>query len=133
MRAWARKGRKRRDVAWWTWLAGFAVRTCREVRRRKLSAAGGEPDGGETTSAGASVGFAQGDDARQDELLRGLARLPNRQREVTILRFIMGMSIRETAETLGCPPGTVKSNLARAFAGLRTALQERVPGEMRGF
>jgi RNA polymerase sigma-70 factor (ECF subfamily) len=51
--------------------------------------------------------------------------LPDRQREVTVLRFLLGFSTREAAETLGCPAGTVKSNLHKAVVNLHAMLRSR--------
>ena len=56
------------------------------------------------------------DDAAVEGLLRGL---PQRQRAVLVLRYVDGRSEAEIAETLGCSPGTVKSQAAKALASLR--------------
>jgi RNA polymerase sigma-70 factor (ECF subfamily) len=45
---------------------------------------------------------------------RALAQLSRRQREVTVLRYYLGMDLREIAETLGITDGTVKTQLSRA-------------------
>jgi len=58
----------------------------------------------------------------QDELARALAVLPARQRAVIVLRFYTGMSEAEIAETLGCAPGTVKSQASKAIQRLRREL-----------
>lgn len=50
-----------------------------------------------------------------------LASLPKRQRAVIVLRFFADLSVREVADLLDCPEGTVKSFTARALRGLRTA------------
>ena len=55
----------------------------------------------------------------QDAVLR----LPLRQREVLSLRFFGEMRLEEIAETLGCPLGTVKSNLHKAVRALQDLLE----------
>jgi RNA polymerase sigma factor (sigma-70 family) len=53
------------------------------------------------------------------ELLDAVGRLAYRQRAVLVLRFYLGLSERDTAETLGISVGTVKSRTSRAIAELR--------------
>ncbi|MEU4579281.1 SigE family RNA polymerase sigma factor [Nonomuraea sp. ATR24] len=48
-----------------------------------------------------------------------LGRLPARQRAVVVLRFFEDMTEVQTARTLGCSVGTVKSQTSRALAKLR--------------
>lgn len=55
------------------------------------------------------------------DLLGALRRLPGRQREVLVLRFIGDFSERDIASTLGCSPGSVKKHCARGLAALRLA------------
>jgi RNA polymerase sigma-70 factor (sigma-E family) len=57
--------------------------------------------------------------ADSDFLLRALAVLPPRQRAVLVLRYFDDLSEAQTAQVLGCSPGTVKSQAARALARLR--------------
>jgi RNA polymerase sigma-70 factor (sigma-E family) len=57
------------------------------------------------------------------ELLDALAALPDRQRAAVVLRFYSRLSERETAEALGCAPGTVGSLTHRALATLRQAIE----------
>lgn len=59
---------------------------------------------------------------RRAGLLQALLALPLRQRATVILRYLEGMSERETAATLGCSEGTVKSQSARALGTLRNFL-----------
>jgi RNA polymerase sigma-70 factor (sigma-E family) len=51
-----------------------------------------------------------------------LSRLPPRQRVTVVLRVLDGMTEAETAATLGCSAGTVKSNLSRGLAAMRDDL-----------
>jgi RNA polymerase sigma factor (sigma-70 family) len=54
-----------------------------------------------------------------------LAELPPRRRAVLVLRYFCDLSVEETAEQLGCSPGTVKSQTARAIDALRARLVGR--------
>jgi RNA polymerase sigma-70 factor (sigma-E family) len=51
-----------------------------------------------------------------------LLELGVRQRTVVVLRFYSDLTAREIADTLGCSTGTVKSQLSRALAKLRSRL-----------
>jgi len=53
-----------------------------------------------------------------------LLQLSPRQRAVFALRHFQGLTIREIAKVLDCAPGTVKSHLSRAIAGLKEMLTE---------
>jgi RNA polymerase sigma-70 factor (ECF subfamily) len=63
-------------------------------------------------------------DARRVDLHRALSKLTRRQRDVVVLRYIADLSEADTAEALGCAPGTVKSHATRGLAALRAALGE---------
>lgn len=62
--------------------------------------------------------------ADADLVWRALARLGPRQRAVVVLRFYADLSEPVIADELGISVGTVKSQLARALAHLRTHLAE---------
>lgn len=47
------------------------------------------------------------------------AGLPRRQRETLVLRFFEDLSVRDTAELMGCAEGTVKALTHQAIAALR--------------
>jgi len=60
----------------------------------------------------------------RDEVLRALAALPPRRREVLVLRYYLNLSEAQIAATLGISAGTVKSTAARGLAALARLLQE---------
>ena len=49
-----------------------------------------------------------------------LMQLPTRQRTAVVLRYFSDLSVRETAEAMRCPEGTVKTLTRQAIAGLRS-------------
>jgi RNA polymerase sigma-70 factor (sigma-E family) len=55
-------------------------------------------------------------------MLEVINSLPDRQREVLVLRFYLDQSVPEIAEALRIPEGTVKSSLSRAIARMRHLL-----------
>ena len=57
------------------------------------------------------------------EVLDAVDRLPQRQRVVIGLRYLVGLSEADTATTLGIPVGTVKSRANRALERLRGDLE----------
>ncbi len=59
------------------------------------------------------------------DLMNAMERLTVDQRTVVACRFSLGMSVAETAETLGIREGTVKSRLARSIDRLRHLIEER--------
>ena len=61
---------------------------------------------------------------RRAELLDGLARLDERDRDVLVHRFLLGLGEEETAAALGVRRGTVKSRTSRALDRLRELVGE---------
>jgi RNA polymerase sigma-70 factor (ECF subfamily) len=55
---------------------------------------------------------------------QALLALPRRQREVTALRYYLGLDVRAIAEHLGIAEGTVKAMLYRARQSLAVALDD---------
>ena len=55
----------------------------------------------------------------EQSLAAAVRRLPPRQRAVVVLRYFEDLSVEETAQVLGCRPGTVKSQAAKALRILR--------------
>jgi RNA polymerase sigma-70 factor (ECF subfamily) len=64
--------------------------------------------------------------ARRDQSIsRALAKLPERQRQVVVLRIYERFSVRETAEIMQCKEGTVKALLFQALRRLGTIIRLR--------
>jgi len=56
------------------------------------------------------------------DLRTAVAALPARQRATLVLRFYCDMNVDQSAAILGCSPGTVKSQTARALGTVRRVL-----------
>jgi RNA polymerase sigma factor (sigma-70 family) len=65
------------------------------------------------------------------DLRAAVAALPPRQRATLVLRFYCDLNVDQSARLLGCSPGTVKSQTAKALDALRRAL-EPVPAASHG-
>ncbi len=55
-----------------------------------------------------------------------LDQLPDKQREILVLRVVVGLSAEETAEAVGSTPGAVRVAQHRALARLRRSMPEGV-------
>jgi RNA polymerase sigma factor (sigma-70 family) len=69
----------------------------------------------------AAVVELQPDPARLD-LYRALDRLPRRQRDIVVLRYLADLTEADVAAVVGCSVGTVKSSASRARVALRAVL-----------
>ena len=67
---------------------------------------------------------ADPDAAERLALVVALRRLPRRQREVAVLRYLGDLSVEQTATALGLSESAVKAHAARALVALRRGLGE---------
>ena len=72
-------------------------------------------EGGAAPSPEAAVEAAE----ERESLLRALNSMREEDRLVIACRYLLELSVEETAHALGCPEGTVKSRLSRALERLR--------------
>lgn len=69
-----------------------------------------------------------GEQWRGDALWQAVRRLKGTDQEIIYLRCFLELSVEETAQALGTPPGTVKSRLSRALEHLRSVVEQDFPG-----
>jgi RNA polymerase sigma-70 factor (ECF subfamily) len=81
------------------------------LRRRKLLLRSAEP-----------ISVSEIPDVADLRVVEAVRRLPPRQRDVVVARFILDMSEADTAQALGIPRGTVKSRLSRGLSTLKEVL-----------
>ena len=103
------------------WLLGFARNVVREARRRRRP----PPDLGRRREAGLDPIAAVIHDEHKRRLWQAIDRLPPRQRQVVALRIFEQLSVDQTAEAMGCRPGTVKAMLFKAVRNLRRMMDDR--------
>jgi RNA polymerase sigma-70 factor (sigma-E family) len=94
------------------------------VRRRWLRSV--DPPGASPPADGQTLV-----DAETQAMLEALRRLPDRQREVLMLRFYLDLSEAEIAATLGISTGSVKTHAHRGLATLAGRLGDGLDDEGR--
>ena len=122
---WLRAYRKRRTFAGRGSVFGWLLAVSRTVGLAAVDGRAREP----VTEPLRDVPAAA--DGADTTVLRGTLRhavltLPERQREVLLLRLVEGMSTAETARVLQCAEGTVKATLHHATRRLQELLKETV-------
>lgn len=100
-----------------------------KARRRRRKMAEGAASREERAGEGPDEAVAAAE--RQRRLWSALGMLSNRDRVVLSLHYFLALPEGETAEVLGCRPGTVKSRLHRASRRLRQLLLRHYPDLVR--
>jgi RNA polymerase sigma-70 factor (ECF subfamily) len=111
-------------AAFSTWAYRVATNACLdELRRRKRRPTPGLPD--DELDAGPGAAASPGIDGLGDRLAidAALAELPDEFRVPVVLRDLCDLDYAEIASTLGIPPGTVRSRIARGRAQLARLLE----------
>lgn len=112
LRAWSRLGTLREEAYFETWLIRILINECRTLMRRRQS-----------IEVELSEDIAQ-PDSQERALLAALLKLPEKHRIPLELHCIEGYSVKETAQLLHLPEGTVKWRLSRGRTLLKTELGE---------
>lgn len=123
-------GSFRGESAVTTWLHRIVVNACLDrVRRRTVRAFDPLPttESGEDTAPDPHDPVGQREDSL--DVAAALATLPVEMRVALVLVDVQGLSVREAAQVLEVPEGTVKSRCARARARLAPQL---APGRREG-
>ncbi len=114
--------RFREEASLETWFYRILVRRAHNYRRwlalRKLWGAPWLDDPPDPAPSAGS------DPMLRRRIAKALDRLTRRQREAFVLVHVDGFSVRQAAEMLGMPAGTLKSHLHRALTKLRAELED---------
>jgi RNA polymerase sigma-70 factor (ECF subfamily) len=115
VRAWERSDRGEEIVALARWVATVAMNVSRSRFRRLRLERLARPRLADQRTA-------EGPTSDRLDVVRALAALPRRQREVTVLRYYLDLTTAEIADQMRTSEGTVKSQLSKARAHLADAL-----------
>lgn len=116
LRTYTGIGRFRFRAAATTWLVRVCRNVCSELARK-------HPRGDVPEPVDVADDENSADPTLPHFLQAMLRELPQRQREVVVLRLLEDCSVRDTAVIMGCREGTVKAHLARAVTNMRAILE----------
>lgn len=129
IRAYTGLGRFRFGSSVYTWLYATLRNVCREYNRRETTAR--QTIASELSDASADPARIVDASERLDSVMEKIRGLPDRQRDVVLLRVFEGLSVAETARILRCREGTVKTHLHRAMLALRNFAGEETTARTR--
>jgi len=113
-------------VDWDRWLTRVAVNACKDIRRsawwRRVRSRREDFDESAFSASGEEPERSARNRQIRSRVRQALGQLPNRQRQVFVLRHIEGWSTEEVATALSMSTGTAKRHLFRAVARLRAVL-----------
>ncbi|MCM1149461.1 MAG: sigma-70 family RNA polymerase sigma factor [Butyricicoccus sp.] len=106
--------RLRQEEFFDTWMTRIVINQCRSQLRRRRN----------------EVSLEELDEAAAERfdalpLREAVRALPRELRDVVVLRYFSGYTLRETAEILEIPPGTAATRQRRALEALRLELEDK--------
>ena len=122
LRVYRNLGKLERTDAFTGWLYKVTVNACRDLRRKRPSAAPVE-EVGELISGAADPLEAAGQTERRRALDLSLRMLPERERAAVVLRDLEGLSTKEVARAMGSSEATVRSQISQARAKMKSFLE----------
>lgn len=130
LRAWQARGKFRGASSVRTWLVRIVLNVAKSMRAARGRVAG---PADLSDLADAAPGGEERLRLRQvrGRVRRAVSALPERQREVVLLRVFSELSCRETAEVMGLSEGAVKAHLHQAVGNLRRLLRVEPATEKR--
>lgn len=96
------------------WIAKIAVNCARDLLRGERRRRADELDEELEAQPAADV----------SGLLLAVAALPQEQREAVVLHHVLGFGLKEVAEIVGAPEGTVSSRLGRGVSRIRQTTED---------
>jgi RNA polymerase sigma-70 factor (ECF subfamily) len=133
VRAYEKRASFRGEASVGTWLVSIAINLARDHGRsrragfwRRLFAVPAEEASAALDAAPDARSTPERSLIARNELARVwgvVERLPQRQREVFLLRFVEDLPLEEIATALGTEVGTVKAHLFRAVATVRKSMR----------
>lgn len=111
----------RGDSSFRAWLFRIGANAARDHHRRNRKRVVLSLEGQDLVSEADPEGEAEAGEA-QDRLLTALERLPQKQRDVFLLRAQQGMPYEEIAESLGTTPGAARVHYHHAVKRLKEAM-----------
>jgi len=124
VRAYFNMGKLKKPDSFFSWLLGIADRVAKEHQRKEQLQRQRQIVRSFSEEAPAT-------ELSQDYALEtAIAELPETYRQVVLLRYYGDHSCNRIAEQLSMPLGTVTKTLSRAYAMLRTSLQQQEQAEV---
>lgn len=106
-----------------TWMARILINTCKDLLKKKSRVI---PMEREALEGKTSPYIPEDGGSELLELIKGL---DEKYKTVLMLRYYRDYSVRQIAELLECPEGTVKTNIHRGIGLLREKMKEECVNE----